>query len=253
MKQEEKFALLTDPRYPKAAQYAPQWLLDNAMGSPCLQLADSLAQAMNLTPGMRVLDLGCGKALTSIFLAREFGVQVWAADLWISPSENWERIRQAGMEALVFPLHAEAHALPFAKSYFDAVVCINAFQFFATANTYLADHLAPLLREGGQMGVMVFGPREEFSGPVPRHLQSGWWPDFYYFHSPEWWRWHVEQTALFDGVTVDDLNGDGNRLAVAWETIMDKITVLRDDRDKTLSWWRMTARRNGSMPDDFRK
>jgi cyclopropane fatty-acyl-phospholipid synthase-like methyltransferase len=36
---------------------------------------------MNLQPGMRVLDLGCGRALSSIFLHREFGLQVWAADL----------------------------------------------------------------------------------------------------------------------------------------------------------------------------
>jgi hypothetical protein len=31
-----------------------------------------------------VLDLGCGRASSSIFLRREFGVQVWAADLWFS-------------------------------------------------------------------------------------------------------------------------------------------------------------------------
>jgi cyclopropane fatty-acyl-phospholipid synthase-like methyltransferase len=37
---------------------------------------------------MRVLDLGCGRAATSIFLRREFGVQVWATDLWTNASEN---------------------------------------------------------------------------------------------------------------------------------------------------------------------
>jgi cyclopropane fatty-acyl-phospholipid synthase-like methyltransferase len=35
----------------------------------------------------RVLDLGSGKGSTSVFLAKEYGVQVWAADLWIEPSE----------------------------------------------------------------------------------------------------------------------------------------------------------------------
>ena len=36
---------------------------------------------------MKILDLGCGKGLTSIFLAKEFGVQVYATDLWITAAE----------------------------------------------------------------------------------------------------------------------------------------------------------------------
>jgi cyclopropane fatty-acyl-phospholipid synthase-like methyltransferase len=58
---------------------------------------------------MRVLDLGCGRAASSIFLRREFGVQVWATDLWFSVSEKIQRIRDAGVEDGVFPIHA-AHS-----------------------------------------------------------------------------------------------------------------------------------------------
>jgi cyclopropane fatty-acyl-phospholipid synthase-like methyltransferase len=73
-----------------------------------------------------VLDLGCGRAMSSVFLRREFGVQVWAADLWFSPSENLQRIREAGVEDGVFPIHAEARALPFAADFFDAIVSIDS-------------------------------------------------------------------------------------------------------------------------------
>ena len=41
-----------------------------------------------IEPGTRVLDLGCGRAMTSIFLAREFGAEVWATDLWIAAEDN---------------------------------------------------------------------------------------------------------------------------------------------------------------------
>jgi cyclopropane fatty-acyl-phospholipid synthase-like methyltransferase len=61
---------------------------------------------------MRVLDLGCGRAISSIFLAKEFGVTVCAADYWIKATENFPRIEQAGCAASVFPVWAEAHALP---------------------------------------------------------------------------------------------------------------------------------------------
>ena len=57
---------------------------------------------------MRVLDLGCGKAVISVFLAREFAVQVWATDLWISASDNSKRIADHGMSDGVFPIHADA-------------------------------------------------------------------------------------------------------------------------------------------------
>src|SRR5216684_3882090 len=93
-------------------------------------LTEWLTTALNLQPGMRVLDLGCGRASSSIFLRREFGVQVWATDLWISATENMQRIRDAGVEDGVFALHADARSLPFAPGFFDAIVCIDSYPYF---------------------------------------------------------------------------------------------------------------------------
>ena len=42
------------------------------MGPNVFWLAEALSQVMDLQPGMRVLDMGCGKAISSIFLARDF-------------------------------------------------------------------------------------------------------------------------------------------------------------------------------------
>ena len=58
---------------------------------------------MPLEPGTRILDMGCGAALSSIFLAKEFGVEVWAADLWVKPTENWQRITEAGWQVACIP------------------------------------------------------------------------------------------------------------------------------------------------------
>ena len=86
--QEELTSLLTLEEFPRSAKYDPQWIIDNMMGPN----VESLTQVMALEPGMRVLDMGCGKALSSIFLAKEFGLQIWATDLWLSASANWGRI-----------------------------------------------------------------------------------------------------------------------------------------------------------------
>src|SRR5690606_41328511 len=86
-------ARLRVPRFPRAAGYDPRWVVENQMGPNPLWLVEWLWPAVDLPPGSRVLDLGCGKALTSIFLAREYGVRVVAADLWVPPGDNWRRIQ----------------------------------------------------------------------------------------------------------------------------------------------------------------
>ncbi len=129
--------LITD-RFPRASAYNPEWLIAGASGAANpLWLTEWLAEALDLRPGMRVLDLGCGRASSSVFLRREFGVQVWATDLWFSVSENLRRIRDAGVEDGVVPIHADARSLPFATGFFDAIVCIDSFIYYGTDDLYL--------------------------------------------------------------------------------------------------------------------
>lgn len=66
------------------------------MGPNCVRFAEELTANIPLSPHMRVLDLGCGMGLSSIYLARTFGVRVFAADLWINPSDNFARFRGDG-------------------------------------------------------------------------------------------------------------------------------------------------------------
>jgi cyclopropane fatty-acyl-phospholipid synthase-like methyltransferase len=129
---------LVSARFPRSAKYNSEWIIASISGAAnALWLSEWLAAALYLRPGMRVLDLGCGRAASSIFLHREFGVQVWATDLWFSASENMERIRDAGVEDGVFPIHADARLLPFAAEFFDAIVCIDCFSYFGTDDLYL--------------------------------------------------------------------------------------------------------------------
>ena len=140
---------LISERFPRASAYHPEWVLGGVSGGAnALWLTEWLCEGLDLRPGMRVLDLGCGRALSSIFLNREFGVEVWATDLWFSASENIQRVRDAGAHEGVFPIAADARSLPFSEGFFDAVVSIDSFMFYGTDDLYL-NYLAQL-REAGR-------------------------------------------------------------------------------------------------------
>jgi cyclopropane fatty-acyl-phospholipid synthase-like methyltransferase len=240
-------------RFPRSTGYDAKWVIDNLMGPNVLWLAEFLGEAMTLSTGMRVLDMGCGKAVSSIFLAREFGVQVWATDLWIAADENRRRIEEAGMADRVFPIHAEAHALPFAGGFFDAAVSLDAYHYFGTDDLYLG-YYSRFVKPGGQIGIVVPGLTQEIGADIPTHLAPHWVWDFCSFHSPDWWRTHWEKTGLVDVSTADWLQ-DGWQLWLRWleacekagaSASPDEAEMLRTDQGRYLGFTRVVATRRES-------
>jgi hypothetical protein len=55
--------LLRNERYPRSAGYSARWMVDGAMGPNPVWQAEALTDLMQLEPGMRILDMGCGTAL----------------------------------------------------------------------------------------------------------------------------------------------------------------------------------------------
>jgi SAM-dependent methyltransferase len=236
--------------FPRARHSDPTWMLQNAMGPNPVWLAEALTHQMDLQPAMRVLDLGCGKAISSIFLAQEFQVHVWATDLWIGASDNWARIQAANAQAAVCPIHAEAHALPFAHDFFDALVSLDAYHYFGTDDLYLG-YISKFVRPGGMLGIVVPGTLEEITGAVPEHLATGWEWDWCSFHSPAWWRRHWEKTGLVDVQSADSIP-DGWQHWLRWLEVSaaegypaspTEMQVLRADAGRTLGFTRLVATR----------
>lgn len=235
-------------RFPRSARYHPDWIREG-MGSAsnALWLTEWLCEKMELKPGMRVLDLGCGKAISSVFLHREYGVQVWAADLWFHPGENWQRIRDAGVADQVFPMRLDARSLPFAPEFFDAILSIDAFMYFGTDDYYLPS-LARFLKPGGALGIALSGWMRETHGSVPEHLQSWWSQDqLWSLHTVDWWKHHWAKTGLMDIECADQLS-DGWRywldsLRVIAPDNHVEISALEADEGRNLGYVRLVARR----------
>ncbi|GAA4394655.1 cyclopropane-fatty-acyl-phospholipid synthase family protein [Nibrella viscosa] len=234
-------------QFPRSSAYHPEWITAGVSGGANpLWMTEWLTQAMDLRPGMRVLDLGCGRAVSSVFLHREFGVQVWACDLWFSVTENFQRIRDAGCEQYVFPLHAEAHSLPFAAGYFDAIVSIDSFPYYGTDDLYL-NYLARLLKPGGQIGIAGAGLMQEFNGVVPEHLRHWWTPDLWGLHAADWWRQHWSRTGIV-AVDLADSMPEGYQLWLAWHRAIApdnhvEIEALENDRGRYLGYVRVVGHR----------
>jgi SAM-dependent methyltransferase len=238
---------LISGRFPRASAYHPDWVLAGVSGAANpLWMTEWLTEAFDLRPGMRVLDLGCGRAMSSVFLRREFGVQVWAADLWFSVSENLRRIRDAGVEDGVFPIHADARALPFAPEFFDAIVSIDSYFYYGTDDLYL-NYLARFVKPGGPLGIAGAGLIQEFEGPIPLHLREWWTTDMFCLHSASWWRRHWERAGILEVTSMDTLP-DGWRYWVDWleliapENLLE-IQALNADAGRHLGYVRAVGRR----------
>lgn len=243
---------LSSPSFPRSAGYDLRWQFDLSMGPNSLWLTEFLTDAMQLRPGMRVLDLGCGRGGSSVFLAREYGVEVWATDLWIDPTDNHRRFTEVGVEEQVRPLRVEAHELPFAHGYFDAVLCVDSFNYFGTDDLYLG-YLVDFLKPGGQLGSVMAGVTEELQ-EVPAHLDEIWDWEYYSFHSPRWWTRHWTKTEKVTQVQAEEMP-EGWRHWQRWEETVALAgrenwrehgrafsAALARDAGRTFNLLRLTAR-----------
>jgi len=234
-------------RFPRSSKYHPDWVIAGASsGANALWLTEWLAEALDLRSGMRVLDLGCGLAMSSIFMRREFDVQVWATDLWFSAANNLQRIRDAAVDDGVFPIHADARSLPFAPEFFDAVVSIDSFVYYGTDDLYL-NYLARFLKPGGVLGIAGAGVMQEFDGAVPDHLRAWWEPSMYCLHSALWWRRHWERTGILE-IEVADTFPHGWQLWRDWQVVVApdnavEIQAVETDRGRYLGYVRLVGRR----------
>ena len=101
-------------KYPLSEKYSTPELMGKIMGPNPVKLEEELLTGHQIPAGGVVCDLGSGQGLTSVFLAKEYGFTVYAADLWSDPEENRRFFRKMGLsETEIVPVKADAAALPF--------------------------------------------------------------------------------------------------------------------------------------------
>jgi len=176
-------------------KYKKYFTKEYMMGPNALRLLDEIItdNPQAVSKG-NVLDLGCGAALSSLLLANETTAEkIWALDLWISPTDNWKRIRENGLEEKIIPIHGDALAMPFAHEYFDAVVSVDTYHYFGCEDNVFAEKILPFMKKGGYALIAVPGIKEEPVGEKKMLMEEWAGDETYMFKTTEWWAEHIAQ------------------------------------------------------------
>jgi len=167
-----------------------EYLKAAMMGPNALRIAEEMASNLEIQEGVRILDLGCGCGLSTLLLTEKYGAEVFAADLWVSPTENYERFQSLGIADKAIPISVDATlGLPFAKGYFDVLFSVDAYHYFGDTPDMLPS-LIPFVKKGGYIAIAIPGLKIEIGEDVPPEMQP-WWDDAEVartIRSLDWWK-----------------------------------------------------------------
>lgn len=195
-------------KYVKSYKY--EKYMNRIMGPNPLKLLEEL-MIKNKTPrGATVLDLGSGMGLTSVFLVREYGFRVYAADLWSDPDEIYSFFEAQGLtKEQITPVHADAMRLPFEKELFDAVVSVDSYNYFGRDIDYLDERLIPFVKKGGYIYIVVPGMKKDCHGNLPPELLLSWTPQqLDYIHDAEYWKNIVSHSKCTEIISVCEMQSN---------------------------------------------
>ena len=204
----------------KADKYKELFTDAFLMGPNSVRLLAEMLEKCPIDEGLRILDLGCGKGLTSLFLAKETKAQVYAVDLWVSATENYEQFKKWDVDNTVVPIHSDANDLPFANEFFDVVVSIDSFHYFANHKGFFKSKILPLVKKGGKVIIAMPGLKNEIHGCEPELILewvNGEESEYEFYHSREWWRSVLRENEDFKIVDEFDLDS----FDISWQDWFD--------------------------------
>ena len=198
--------------YPRSEKYLTADLMAKIMGPNPIKLEEELLTNHQIPKDATVCDLGSGQGLTSVFLVKEYGFKVIAADLWSDPEENREFFRKMGLtDEQIVPVKADAEALPFEKEFFDAVVSTDSYNYFGRDPDYLDQKLLPFIKNGGYIYITVPGMKKDCHDDLPKELLLSWTPEqLEYLHDAAYWQRIVSRCSGAEIITVEEMESNEN-------------------------------------------
>ena len=197
-------------KYIRSERYGTPELMKKIMGPNPVKLEEELLRDHRIPERATVCDLGSGQGLTSVFLAREYGFTVYAADLWSEPEDNRRFFDEMGLSwAQIIPVKADAEQLPFEREFFDAVVSIDSYHYFGRDARFLDDKLLPFVRPGGYVYIAIPGMKQDCHDHLPPELLLSWTlEDLETMHDARYWRNIVSQSRDAEVIDVCEMESN---------------------------------------------
>lgn len=197
-------------QYIKSQAYCTPELMSKIMGPNPVKLTEELLLNCRIPKGAVICDLGSGQGLTSVFLAREYGFTVYAADLWSDPEENRLFFDRMGLNrGKITPVKADASALPFPKDFLDAVVSTDSYNYFGRDPRYLDEKLLPFVKPGGYLYIAVPGIKRDCHQALPPELLLSWTPEqLDYLHDTRYWTQIVSRCRGAEVLRVSEMESN---------------------------------------------
>ena len=197
-------------KYILSKKYETPELMSKIMGPNPVKLEEELLQGCEIKKGAVVCDLGSGQGLTSVFLAKEYGFKVYAADLWSEPEENRKFFNSMELsDEQIIPVKADAADLPFEKEFFDAVVTTDSYNYFGRDEEYLDKKLLPFIKKGGLIYIAVPGMKKDCHDNLPPELLLSWTPEqLDYLHDASYWSGIVSKCKGAEVLEVSEMESN---------------------------------------------
>jgi len=193
----------------KCERYREFFTKEYLMGPNSLRLLSEMLEKYPLPEDSRIMDLGCGMGITSLFLANEVKAKVFATDLWTSATDNARNFIKWGVADSIIPIHADANNLPYAQEYFDAIVSIDSYHYFGAKRGVFEEKILPFIKKEGVLVVAMPGLKEELGKEQEEDLLE-WFEgnkeELNTFHSRKWWLKLFQDNDKYEVVMDFDLD-----------------------------------------------
>ena len=197
-------------KYILSEKYNTPKLMEKIMGPNPIKLEEELLQDCKIPKNAVVCDLGSGQGLTSVFLAKEYGFKVYAADLWSEPDENMKFFKEMGLsEKEIVPVKADATDLPFEKEFFDAVVSTDSYNYFGRDPKFADEKLLPFVKSGGYVYISIPGMKKDCHDDLPQELLLSWTPEqMDYMHDTDYWKKILSECKSAKVISVSEMESN---------------------------------------------